>query len=120
MHYAVPPISDDDRKKLLDSEYWKSLQEHPGYKMLVERLNADLSARWQDLLNVSADDLAGLQGFIAGLNYALGYANAQALDGQRVAEEHRASEDRAQAETLSSERFRETRVRRGLRMGAEL
>jgi hypothetical protein len=97
------------------SEHFQSLLEHQGFKLVVEGMQKEVAEKWKQLLTISPQELAATQGFIAGANMMLEYANASIREARRILEDHQRDQETAFAETQRLRRDAElqTASRRG-------
>jgi len=113
-------LTEPQRQVLRYSEHFRSLLEHPGFKLLVEEAKKAVCSQWTGLLTVSPDDLKHVQGFIEGANFVLEYADVQVVQAEAI--RHREEENRASAiqTVLQSQAALRARTRRGMVPGADL
>ena len=114
-------LSDDDKRVLHESEHYKSLLEHPGFRLLIECSQKAVLDRWQALLNCDPRDTSRIQGFIEGANYVLEKADAGVSEARiLVAERDRENRERTEQALANARTLQRTRSGSRHGVGASL
>jgi hypothetical protein len=110
----------EELKQIHDSEHWQALVGSPGFQMLVESAQREAIQTWKGLLSIEPEKLKAAQGYLDGINYVLGYADAQVQDAHRVVEALREDEASSVEAARTIEKIQRERAHRSSRVGADL
>ena len=99
----IPDLHPLDLEKVRNSEHFQSLKAHPGFQALVGAAQDSVLRLWNELLVIEPEKLPFTQGFIAGVNFVLEYADAAISESKLALERHRRNQEEAFASVLSAE-----------------
>lgn len=91
-------LSQEHLAVLQDSEEFVSLKQHLGFQKLIEIAQREVLTRWTALLTLPKDEVEFAQGFIAGANFVLEYADAKVVQAELV-RKHAQEDQRAALES---------------------
>ena len=112
--------NEESARVLRESEHFKSLLEHEGFRLLVAEAQKEVCSQWDRLLTVDPKDLQRIQGFIEGANFVLEYANAQVVQAKILLERQEANRAADLESVLAAQAAQRERTQRRVVYGASL
>ena len=116
----IPDLHPKDLEKVRNSEHYASLKAHPGFQALTAAAEESVLGLWDQLLTVEPEKLPFTQGFIAGVNFVLEYADVAVNEAKLALARHRRDQEEAFASVLSAEEAQRQRRNGARGLGARL
>ena len=107
----------EQQKELRESEHYRSLMVHEGWKLVREGARSDLLRLWQLLRDCKPEDLKYLQGRIDGINHVLDFCDAKVQSADEVLRQIRADEAEATRDALARAEAQRQRMQRSVGVG---